>query len=38
METNTISTQSISLDNLGIKNAQVHYQLSAEELHAITVE
>lgn len=32
------STKSISLDNYGIKNAKVHYQLSSEALHAKTIE
>lgn len=32
------STKSISLDNLGIKNANVHYQLSPDELHDITIK
>ena len=31
-------TKSISLDNYGIKGATVHYQLSPEELHDITIE
>ena len=38
MDTNTLFTQSISLSGLGIENAKVHYQLSADELHAITVQ
>ncbi len=31
-------TKSISLDDYGIKGANVHYQLSPEELHDITIE
>ena len=31
-------TKSISLENYGIKNPNVHYQLSPEELHRITLE
>ncbi len=31
-------TKSISLEDYGIFNAQVHYQLSPEELHQITIE
>ena len=37
MDNNAISTKSISLDQLGIKNATVRYQLSPDELHAITI-
>ena len=33
-----LNTKSISLDNLGIKNATVRYQLSSDELHAETLE
>lgn len=38
MVDNTQATKTISLDNYGIKNAKVHYQLSSEELHNITIE
>lgn len=31
-------TKSISLENFGINDATVHYQLSPEELHQITIE
>src|SRR5690606_8885873 len=31
-------TKSISLDNYGIRNASVHYQLPPEELHKLTIE
>ena len=31
-------TKTIALERYGIKNAQVHYQLSPEELHQITIE
>lgn len=31
-------TKSISLDNYGIKNATIHYQLTPEELHDLTIE
>lgn len=31
-------TKSISLDNYGIKDATVHYQLSPEELHKLTIQ
>lgn len=31
-------TKTIALEQYGIKNAQVHYQLSPEELHDITIE
>ena len=33
MDTNTLFSQSISLKELGIENAIVRYQLSADELH-----
>ena len=33
-----LNTKSISLDNLGIKNATIRYQLSSDELHDETVE
>ena len=32
------STKTISLEKYGIKNAKVNYQLSPDELHAITIE
>ncbi|TBM98997.1 phosphoenolpyruvate carboxykinase (ATP) [Hyunsoonleella flava] len=32
------STQQISLEDYGIKNAKMHYQLSPEDLHRITIE
>lgn len=38
MVNNTHTTKSISLDQYGIKNAQVHYQLSPEKLHDIAIE
>ena len=38
METYAQFTKSISLEELGIQNATVHYQLSPNELHAITIE
>ena len=38
MDTYAQFTKSISLEELGIKNATVHYQLSPNELHAITIE
>ena len=38
MDNNTLFAQSISLKELGIENATVRYQLSADELHAITVQ
>lgn len=31
-------TKTISLENYGIKNAKIRYQLSLEQLHAITIE
>jgi phosphoenolpyruvate carboxykinase (ATP) len=37
MVTNNQTTKTISLDQYGIKNANVHYQLSSEELHAETL-
>ncbi|WP_325452013.1 phosphoenolpyruvate carboxykinase (ATP) [Gelidibacter sp.] len=33
----TQTTKSISLDEYGIKNAEVHYQLPSEKLHEITI-
>jgi phosphoenolpyruvate carboxykinase (ATP) len=38
MDTNSTLSQSISLENIGIKNATVHYQLPPDELHAITIQ
>lgn len=37
MDVNSLTTKSISLDHLGIKDAQVHYQLSPDELHDMTI-
>ncbi|WP_026708712.1 phosphoenolpyruvate carboxykinase (ATP) [Flavobacterium frigidarium] len=37
MNNNTPFTKSISLTNLGIENAKIHYQLSASELQAKTI-
>lgn len=37
MTNNAQTTKSISLDQYGIKNAKVHYQLSSEKLHDITI-
>ncbi len=33
-----LETKSISLNNLGIKNATIRYQLTSDELHALTIE
>lgn len=38
MDNHTLSTKSISLNDLGIKNATVHYQLTPDELHQITLD
>ena len=38
MDNNTLFSQSISLKELGIENAKIHYQLSPEELHDITIK
>lgn len=38
MDNSILFTKSISLKNIGIDNANVHYQLSADELHQITLE
>ncbi len=38
MVNHTQSTKTISLDNYGIKNAKVHYQLEPKKLQAITLE
>ena len=37
MNNNTPFTQSISLEDIGIENAKIHYQLSANELHTKTI-
>ena len=37
MDNYALFTKSISLKNLGIENSTIHYQLSAEELHEITL-
>lgn len=37
MENYALFTKSIALENIGIENAQIHYQLSAEELHEMTL-
>ncbi len=37
MNNNTPFTQSISLEGMGIENAKIHYQLSANELHEKTI-
>lgn len=38
MDVNALTTKSISLDYLGIKNANIQYQLSPDELHDITIK
>ena len=38
MENYGLFTKTISLENMGIKNATVKYQLSPDELHDITIE
>lgn len=38
MDNNTLFTQSISLKDLGIESTKIHYQLSPEELHNITIQ
>lgn len=38
MDNNALTTKSISLEGLGIKKANVHYQLSPDELHDITIK
>src|SRR5690606_11434229 len=38
MNQNTLSAKSISLEGLGIKNANVRYKLTPDELHDITIE
>ena len=37
MENNTQVTKTIALEQYGIKNAKVQYQLSPEKLHNITI-
>eukprot|EP00391_Amoebophrya_sp_Ameob2_P013791 CAMPEP_0178988664 /NCGR_PEP_ID=MMETSP0795-20121207/3930_1 /TAXON_ID=88552 /ORGANISM="Amoebophrya sp., Strain Ameob2" /LENGTH=532 /DNA_ID=CAMNT_0020679951 /DNA_START=32 /DNA_END=1630 /DNA_ORIENTATION=- len=37
MTNNTFSTKTISLNQYGIKDAKVHYQLSSDELHQETI-
>ncbi|HEY0046126.1 MAG TPA: phosphoenolpyruvate carboxykinase (ATP) [Flavobacterium sp.] len=38
MDNNSLATQSISLDYLGIKTDSVHYQCSSDELHQMTLD
>jgi phosphoenolpyruvate carboxykinase (ATP) len=38
MANHASSAKTISLDKYGIKNAQIHYQLSTKDLQAITIE
>jgi phosphoenolpyruvate carboxykinase (ATP) len=38
MDNNGLETKTISLDYLGIKNADIQYQLSPDELHDITIK
>lgn len=38
MDNNSLFMKTISLDNIGITNATIHYQLSPNELHQITIE
>jgi len=38
MDNNALITKSISLDELGIKNSNVHYQLTPDQLHDIVIE
>ena len=38
MDNNALITKSISLDELGIKNSNVHYQLTPDQLHDITIK
>ena len=33
-----VNTKSISLNSLGINSSKVHYQLSSNELHSITLK
>ncbi len=37
MSNNMLKTKSISLDQYGIKNAKINYQLSPDQLHEITI-
>ncbi|MEO8254979.1 MAG: phosphoenolpyruvate carboxykinase (ATP) [Flavobacterium sp.] len=37
MSNQTLSSKSISLENVGIKNAEIHYQLTAAQLQEITL-
>jgi phosphoenolpyruvate carboxykinase (ATP) len=37
MSNQTLSSKSISLENLGIKNAEIHYQLTPQQLHDMTL-
>ena len=32
------TTKTVSIDQYGIKNAEVHYQLSAKQLHEISIQ
>jgi len=38
MDNYALFTKSISLKNLGIENSKIHYQLSSEELHKMTLQ
>jgi phosphoenolpyruvate carboxykinase (ATP) len=38
MDNYALFTKSIALEDLGIKNASIHYQLSANELHDLTIQ
>ena len=38
MDNNALITKSISLNELGIKNSNVHYQLTPDQLHDITIK
>ena len=38
MDNKTLSTQSISLKELGIENTTINYQLTPDELHEITIK
>ncbi|HSN49068.1 MAG TPA: phosphoenolpyruvate carboxykinase (ATP), partial [Flavobacterium sp.] len=38
MDNYALFTKSISLKNIGIENATIHYQLSPDELHDLTVQ
>ncbi|WP_127846768.1 phosphoenolpyruvate carboxykinase (ATP) [Psychroflexus aestuariivivens] len=38
MDKNTKTTKTFALDNYGITSDKIHYQLSPEELHKITIE